>query len=167
VAGTVQESKFGSTVRDGNGNVLGGIRDGNRLPTVPEFQIAVTADYLLPLTDDMGLNLIANYQHVGNRYTQPSDQENNPRAVVSGLAFNGATGTGVTTVNLLLPSYDLINLSAGLTFKSLDADIVAYVNNLTDDHVLLSFDRERGGRARLGFNTGQPRSYGLTLRKRF
>ena len=31
----------------------------------------------------------------------------------------------------------------------------------------LSFDRERGGRARLGFNVGQPRTIGLTLRKAF
>jgi hypothetical protein len=34
-------------------------------------------------------------------------------------------------------------------------------------NALLSFDRERGGRARLGFNIGQPRQIGITLRKRF
>jgi iron complex outermembrane receptor protein len=41
------------------------------------------------------------------------------------------------------------------------------VNNVTDENVNLSFDRERGGRARLGFHTNEPRTVGLTLRARF
>jgi hypothetical protein len=44
---------------------------------------------------------------------------------------------------------------------------MVYVTNLFDENALLSFDRERGGRARLGFNVGQPRTIGITLRKRF
>ena len=43
----------------------------------------------------------------------------------------------------------------------------AYVNNLFDETPLLSFDRERGGRARLGYNVGQPRTFGMTVRKEF
>ena len=39
-----------------------------------------------------------------------------------------------------------------------------YANNLFDENAKLSFDRERGGRARLGFNIGQPRTIGLTVR---
>ena len=46
-------------------------------------------------------------------------------------------------------------------------DVILYVNNLFDENALLSFDRERGGRARLGFSIGQPRTYGLTVRKSF
>ena len=45
--------------------------------------------------------------------------------------------------------------------------MMVYVSNLFDENALLSFDRERGGRARLGFNVGQPRVIGITLRKRF
>jgi iron complex outermembrane recepter protein len=45
--------------------------------------------------------------------------------------------------------------------------IVAYVSNLFDENPLLSFDRERGGRARLGFNVGQPRTFGVTVRQHF
>jgi iron complex outermembrane receptor protein len=41
------------------------------------------------------------------------------------------------------------------------------VSNLFDEDPLLSFDRERGGRARLGFNVGQPRIIGRTARQRF
>jgi iron complex outermembrane receptor protein len=46
-------------------------------------------------------------------------------------------------------------------------EIVAYANNLFDENAKLSFDRERGGRARLGYNIGTPRTIGLTLRKAF
>ena len=46
-------------------------------------------------------------------------------------------------------------------------EVMAYVNNLFDENPILSFDRERGGRARLGFNIGQPRTYGITARQKF
>ena len=69
-------------------------------------------------------------------------------------------------VDLKLPSYDYVNLSAGIDWDN-GLGVMIYVNNLFDDNALLSFDRERGGRARLGFNIGQPRIIGVTVRKRF
>jgi iron complex outermembrane receptor protein len=72
----------------------------------------------------------------------------------------------ITTIDLKLPSYNLVNLSAGVTWDS-GLEVVAYVNNLFDENALLSFDRERGGRARLGYNIGTPRTIGLTARYRF
>ena len=166
VAGSILDSKFDSTVKDGTGAVLGGIRDGNRLPTVPKFQIATTATYGQRFSSNADWYVSASYQHVGTRFTQPSDQENNPRTFVSGLPFNGATGTGATILNLKLPSYDLVDVSAGLKFNS-GTEFVLYAKNLFDETPLLSFDRERGGRARLGFNVGQPRNIGLTVRHAF
>jgi iron complex outermembrane receptor protein len=38
------------------------------------------------------------------------------------------------------------------------------VNNVTDERALLSFDQERGTRARIGFLTNQPRSFGISTR---
>jgi iron complex outermembrane receptor protein len=166
VAGSILDSKFDSTVKDGTGAVLGGIRDGNRLPTVPKFQIATTATYGQRFSSNADWYVSASYQHVGTRFTQPSDQENNPRTFVSNLPFNGATGTGATVLNLKLPSYDLVDVSAGLKFNS-GTEFVFYAKNLFDETPLLSFDRERGGRARLGFNVGQPRNIGLTVRQAF
>ena len=166
VAGSILDSKFDSTVKDGTGAVLGGIRDGNRLPTVPKFQIATTATYGQRFSSNADWYVSASYQHVGTRFTQPSDQENNPRTFVSNLPFNGATGTGATVLNLKLPSYDLVDVSAGLKFNS-GTEFVLYAKNLFDETPLLSFDRERGGRARLGFNVGQPRNIGLTVRQAF
>ncbi|TFI59059.1 TonB-dependent receptor [Sphingomonas parva] len=166
IAGSVLEAQFDSTVTSGGG-VVGGIREDNRLPSVPKFQIAASATYSTPIdTSGTRATFSASVQHVGNRYTQPSDQENNPRTFVSGLPFGGATGNEGTVINLQLPSYELVNLSAGLEWGS-GLEVIAYVNNLFDENALLSFDRERGGRARLGFNIGQPRTYGVTLRQRF
>ena len=166
VSGSVLEAQFDSTVKDGSGAVIGGIRDGNRLPSVPRFQISFNATYTRSLTATMDGYITASVQHVGNRYTQASDQENNPRTFVSGLPFGGAPGTNATILNLQLPSYDLVNLSAGLQMPD-GLDVIVYANNLFDENALLSFDRERGGRARLGYTIGQPRTIGVTVRKAF
>ncbi len=165
-AGSLIEAEFDSTVRDGNGNVLGGIREGNRLPTVPEFQLAATATYTVPLSSSTDGFLSATYQYVGTRFTQPGDQEGTPRTFVSGLPFGGATGLDGTTVDLRLPAYNLVNLSAGVTMQS-GLGITVYATNVFDENPLLSFDRERGGRARLGYNIGAPRTIGVTVRQSF
>ena len=166
ISGSVLEAEFDSTVRDGTGAVIGGIREGNRLPSVPKFQISLNATYTRRVNDTMDGFITASFQHVGSRYTQASDQENNPRSFVSGLAFGGATGTRASVVDLELPSYEIFNLSAGVEMDN-GVDIVAYVNNVFDENPLLSFDRERGGRARLGFSVGQPRTVGVTVRRAF
>ena len=165
VAGSVISAEFDSTLPEPFASATG-IREGNRLPSVPKFQIAATATYGQRFSDTAEWYVSASAQHVGNRYTQPADQENNPRSFVSGLPFNGATGTGVTTINLKLPSYNLVNLSAGLEFEN-GLDVSLYANNIFDENPRLSFDRERGGRARLGFNVGQPRTIGITVRQAF
>jgi iron complex outermembrane receptor protein len=69
-------------------------------------------------------------------------------------------------LDLQLPSYELVNLSAGLNMRD-GLDVIVYANNLFDENALLSFDRERGGRARLGYTVGQPRTIGVTVRKAF
>ncbi|MEA1014102.1 TonB-dependent receptor [Sphingosinicella sp. LY1275] len=168
LAGSWVEAEFDSTVTTGTGAVVGGIREGNRLPTVPKFQIAASAFYTVPL-DDGGTNSVfgVTFQHVGSRYTQPSDQEPGAGTFVHNLAPFGGLPPGATTlIDLKLPSYELVNLSAGIEWDN-GLSLTAYVNNLFDENPLLSFDRERGGRARLGFNVGQPRTYGITGRFRF
>jgi iron complex outermembrane receptor protein len=166
ISGSVLEAEFDSTVVDGTGAVIGGIREGNRLPSVPKFQISLNATYTRPINDRMDGFVTASFQHVGSRFTQASDQENNPRSFVSGLPFGGATGAEATVLDLELPSYKVVNLSAGVQMDN-GVDIVAYINNAFDENPLMSFDRERGGRARLGFTVGQPRTVGVTMRRAF
>jgi iron complex outermembrane recepter protein len=166
LSGTLIDSEFDSTVVDGTGAVLQGIRKGNRLPSVPEFTLAASATYNVDISDTTKGFIGATFQHIGNRYTQPSDQENNPRTFTSRLAFGGATGTAGTTVNLRLPAYEILNFNAGVEMDN-GWSALLYVNNALDENALLAFDRERGGRARLGYHVSNPRTIGLTVGKKF
>jgi len=167
LSGSMLEAEFDSTVVDSEGTVLGGVEDGNRLASVPEFQVSASATYTFPVdafgSDEMYVSAVL--QHVGDRFTQPSDQVEGAGNFVSGLPFGGATGNEVTAVDLELDAYEQLNLSAGIIWSTFEA--VVYVNNVTDENAQLSFDRERGGRARLAFRNNQPRTVGITLRKFF
>ena len=165
LSGSLIEAEFDSTL-PGALTVATGIRDGNRLPSVPKFQLTASGSYEWPIGDRANMYVAASFQHVGTRYTQPADQENNPRTFVHGLPFGGAPANASTTVDLQLPDYQLVNLSAGVDFDN-GLSLIAYVNNVFDENALLSFDRERGGRARLGYSVGQPRTFGITARKTF
>jgi outer membrane receptor protein involved in Fe transport len=166
VAANFVEAEFDSTVTTGAGVVVGGIRKGNRLPSVPEFTLAATGTYSFALSDATEAFVSATFQHIGSRFTQPSDQEDNPRRFVSNLPFGGASGADATVLDLELPAYQLLNLSAGLRFAN-GFDLTAYITNVTNENAKLAFDRERGGRARLGFHVSNPRVIGLTARKSF
>lgn len=168
LAGSYVEAEFDSTVRDGNGNVIGGIEDGNRLATVPETQFSASGAYRFPLEFDGSPAegfVTASVQHVGSRYTQPGDQVPGAGEFAHGLPFGGMTGDEVTTLDLELPSYEIAYLSAGIDFG--EYVVTLFVDNVFDENALLSFDRERGGRARLGFRTNQPRTIGINLRANF
>jgi iron complex outermembrane recepter protein len=165
LSGSLIEAEFDTTL-PGVLATATGIRDGNRLPSVPKFQLSASGSYEWPIGDRANMYVAASFQHVGTRYTQPADQENNPRTFVHGLPFGGAPAGASTTVDLQLPDYQLVNLSAGVDFEG-GLSLIAYVNNLFDENALLSFDRERGGRARLGYTVGQPRTFGITARKTF
>ncbi|GGJ55410.1 TonB-dependent receptor [Sphingopyxis bauzanensis] len=165
LSGSLIEAEFDSTL-PGVLAATTGIREGNRLPSVPKFQLSASGSYEWPIGDTANMYVAASVQHVGTRFTQPADQENNPRTFVHGLPFGGAPAGSSTTVDLQLPDYQLVNLSAGVDFDN-GLSLIAYVNNLFDENALLSFDRERGGRARLGYTVGQPRTFGITARKTF
>lgn len=164
-SGSLIEAEFDTTL-PGALTAATGIREGNRLPSVPKFQFSASGSYEWAMGDGADAYVSASFTHVGSRYTQPADQENNPRTFVHGLPFGGAPAGASTTVDLELPSFQLLNLSAGVDFDR-GLSVVAYVNNVFDENALLSFDRERGGRARLGYSVGQPRTFGLTVRQSF
>nr|WP_233245718.1 TonB-dependent receptor [Marinicauda salina] len=167
-AGSVVEAEFDSTVRAGDGSILGGVEEGNRLASVPETQFSASAIYTFPApwagATAEGF-VTAAVQHIGSRYTQPGDQVPGAGDFVSGLPFGGATGTEVTSLDLELDPYEVAYLSAGLDYG--DLQITVFVDNVFDENANLSFDRERGGRARLAFRTNQPRTFGITIRKQY
>jgi iron complex outermembrane receptor protein len=168
-AASVLEAKFDSTVRDGTGAIIGGIEDGNRLPSVPELQLSAAGTYRWsPSWVDGDAFVSGSVQHIGDRYTQPSDQlATQGLPATTGLALGALTGleSPRDLVDLNLDAYTTLNISTGLEFDTWS--VTAYINNVTDEDAELSFDRERGGRARLGFHVNQPRTFGITVRKSF
>jgi iron complex outermembrane receptor protein len=170
LAGSLLDSKFDSTVIGGTPPaVIGGIRKGNRLPTVPKYTVAATATYGTRFSSNAEWYVNGSVQRIGSRFTQPSDQE--PPALPINLTFfdpvTGLSGVVPTTFGTFrLPAYTLVNASLGMKWDS-GLEIVGYVNNIFDKDPKLSLDRERGLRARIGYNIGQPRTIGLTIRQSF
>lgn len=168
VAGTVLEAEFDTTVVDGTGAILAGIESGNRLASTPEVMLSASMAYTFDASW-AGSNaegfFTASYQHVGSQFTQPSDQIAGAGQFLSGLPFGGANGTEGTWVDLELDPYGLAFISTGVDWG--DTQLTFFIDNLLDENANLSFDRERGGRARLAFRTNQPRTMGFTLRKQY
>ena len=161
-------STLTSTDTAGNTSVVAGIESGNRLPTVPEFQVATAATVRYPSPSGWVGYVTGVYQHVGDRYTQIGDQAAG-FGTVNLLTFKGTIGGPLTqstfTFNPKLPPYDIVNLRVGVLIKNWDTAF--YINNATDETALLALDQERGTRARVGFLTNQPRTFGVSTRVNF
>lgn len=162
-------STVNSTSSSGAVSVVSGIREGNRLPSVPQFQASASATYRWHLSGGSLVYLTGSFQHVGSRFTQVGDEEPG-FGTVSLLSFGGNTiGRPLTastfTFDPELPAYSLVNLRLGVLKGKWE--VAAYANNLTDERALLALDRERGLRARVGFLTNQPRTFGITTRVNF
>jgi iron complex outermembrane receptor protein len=166
-AGSYVEAEFDSTIRTADGSaVVEGIEKGNRIPSVPDWQLSGSATYTLPgLLSSKESYISGSWQFVGDSITQSGDQVSGREVFPHNLAYAGIPADQTTEVDLLLDSYHLLNLSAGLVYDNIE--FTAYVKNLTDENVELSFDRERGGRARLAYRVGQPRTFGVVTRMRF
>ncbi|HET9335350.1 MAG TPA: TonB-dependent receptor, partial [Sphingomicrobium sp.] len=63
VNGSFQSAKFDSTVTTPAGDIIAGMEDGNRLPTVPKYQIAAVATYGQPLNDHIDWSITGSVQH--------------------------------------------------------------------------------------------------------
>jgi iron complex outermembrane receptor protein len=164
----VHDSKLKSTVTstapDGTVSIVSGIEDGNRLPAVAKFQASASATYRWDISGGKIGYLTGSYQHVGDRITQVGDEDLGSLSLVSfGAGTIGAPLTQSTfTFNPVLPAYDVVNARIGLLVGKWD--VALYGNNLTDERALLALDRERGLRARVGYLTNQPRTFGISIR---
>jgi iron complex outermembrane receptor protein len=144
--------------------VVSGIQSGERLPSVPQFQSSLALTYQQPVTQGFNGYATATYNHVGSRFTQVGDN------LLGTLDLNsfaphtigGPLTQSTFTYNPELPAYDIVNLRFGVRHDNWDAAF--YVNNLTDERALLALDRERGTRARIGYLTNQPRTFGISTR---
>ncbi len=160
-------STLTSTDASGNVSVVSGIEEGRRLPTVPRFQLASAATYQWEVKPGALAYVTGTYQHIGSRFTQVGDED---LGTLNLLSFGANTIGGPLTASTFtydpkLPSYDLVNLRIGV--RRGKWDVSAFLNNLFDERALLSFDQERGTRARIAYMTNQPRSFGLSTRLDF
>jgi iron complex outermembrane receptor protein len=162
-------STLTSTNAEGQTSVVAAIEEGNRLPTVPEFQMAAAATFRWNMAQGRLGYLTGAYQHVGSRFTQIGDQD--PAfGTVSLTSFAPNNIGGPFTTNTFefepeLPAYDILNLRVGALINNFD--VALFVNNVTDERALLAIDQERGSRARVSYLTNQPRTIGVSTRFNF
>ncbi|HEY2809654.1 MAG TPA: TonB-dependent receptor [Steroidobacteraceae bacterium] len=171
VSGTVIDAKLTSSVTstlpDGTTVVVGGLADGNRLPTAPKTQAAAYIGYTMPMSTDRDLFANLTFQYVGSSFSQFENEEpgfgqiggtGDPNAARL-IPFGGPLSVSQINFNAELPSYTLTNFRIGVRTAHWQA--AAYVNNLTDTNTTLALDYERGRSARVGYLTNQPRTFGI------
>ena len=118
-----------------------GIRKGNRLPSVPKFQIAAAATYGSRF--ERQCRLVRQCQRPACRQPLHAAGRSGASTLVfvdgtNGLLwFDPVTGAFDSESDdrrfVKLPSYNLVNLSAGIEWDS-GLELVAYVNNLFDEN---------------------------------
>jgi iron complex outermembrane receptor protein len=170
-SGTFTDSELRSTLTstDASGavTIVSGIEKGRRLPTVPEIQLAAAATYQWEVMPAAMAYVTGIYRHIGSRFTQVGDEDLGTLNLLSfGANTIGAPLTATTfTYDPELPAYDILNLRVGL--KRNQWDVSAYIKNVTNERALLALDQERGTRARIGYLTNQPRTFGISTRLAF
>jgi iron complex outermembrane receptor protein len=160
------DSTLTSTDPLGNVSIVAGIEKGNRLPTVPEFQLAAAGNYQWLMQNNWLGYVTATFQHVGSRFTQIGDQADG-FGTVDLLSFEPNTIGGPLTqdtfrFNPEMPAYNLLNLRVGVSDEKWD--VAFFINNVTDEEARLALDQERGTRARVGYLVNQPRAIGVSAR---
>jgi iron complex outermembrane receptor protein len=171
---TYVNAKMTETKRDENGAVIAGIRDGNRMPTSPDLQVVGSAGYSWSMGSALDSNLRFTIQSVTTSFTQLADQEPNFGLIMRDPSSNpgaaqlidfGNMNVDQISFDAELPSYAIGNLRWGVSTEKWEASV--YVNNIGDTNARLSIDRERGRRARVGYLTNPPRTYGMNFRFNF
>lgn len=168
ISASHSDAKLTSSVTNASGQIVSGMRDGARMPTVPDNQASAAATYRWSLASGMAMYATGVYQHVGERFTQFGDED---LTGVQSLTTFGPNNMGgpftqpTVTFSPELPAYDIINLRIGILRGRVDAAL--FVNNVTNETAYLSLDRERGFRARIGYQTNQPRTIGISTRMTF
>jgi len=164
IAGSYTDAELDSDLRSSSGAILGGVEDGNELPTAADYTIALAGTYFFEFVEGWESYVSASMHSVGARYTQISDQT--PGAGTVPLFQNVGGGTQANfNFDAELTNYQTANLRLG--GRTANWDIALFVNNVTDELARQSLDRERGGRARVGYRVNQPRTAGLTARYDF
>jgi iron complex outermembrane recepter protein len=161
------------SITGGTTSVVGGLAEGNQLPTSAKFQGVASIGFTQPLGASRDLFVNFTVQHVGSSFSQFENETPNFGLIAAGgpagsarLIRYGAPPVGTSiSFDTELPSYELGNLRVGL--KQERFEVAAFANNLWDEQARLALDYERGRSARVGFLTNPPRTYGVSARWEF
>ena len=170
VSGSFTDPELRSTLTSTTSSgvsVVPGIEEGRRLPTVPRIQLAAAATYQWQVRQGSLAYLTGTLQHIGSRFTQVGDED---LGTLNLLSFGASTIGAPLTASTFrydpeLPAYTIVNLRAGLRRNAWD--VSAYINNIGDERAFTALDQERGTRARIGYLTNQPRTFGIATRFNF
>ena len=163
-----------STSATGVVSTLGGLADGNRLPTAPQVQAVGSVGYTLPLQNQRDFFSVFTVQYVGSSFSQFENEEPGFGQIGGGagdpnaarlITYGGVPGNTVISFDARLPAYSLGNLRAGVRTSRWEAAV--YLNNLWDTNAHLALDYERGRSARVGYLTNQPRTIGVGAQYKF
>ncbi|TLY95660.1 MAG: TonB-dependent receptor [Gammaproteobacteria bacterium] len=147
--------------------VVGGLADGNRLPTAPKTQAVGSVGYTVPVKSGTDVFANATVQYVGSSFSQFENEQTgwgqiggsgDPNAARL-ITYGGPLTVSVINFNPELPSYTLANFRLGL--KTNRWQLAAYITNISDKNARLALDYERGRSARVGYLTNQPRTIGV------
>ena len=165
-------SSVTSTDNTGKTVVVGGLQDGNQLPTAPKLQLKGDLEYTHPLPSGRDLFGIFTILYQGSSYSQFEQQQagfgqictpgNCSGAAARLIPFGGVPLGTIITFNPQLPSYWLGNLRVGL--RGDRWEVAGFVDNLWDKTALTELDYERGRSARVSYLTNMPRLVGLDVR---
>jgi iron complex outermembrane receptor protein len=168
-------SSVTSTDASGNTVVVGGLADGNRLPTAPRLQAIASIGYTKPLQTGRDLFGVFTLQYVGSSFSQFENEAPNFGLICGGagcpagsarlIPFGGPYTTNQIAFNPELPSYSLGNIRVGL--RTDRWEVAGFVNNIWDENARLALDYERGRSARVAYLTNMSRLFGVTGRYNF
>lgn len=170
----LQSSVVSTPVGGGAATTIGGLADGNRLPTSPQVQAVGSVGYTLPLPEQRDFFSVFTVQYVGSSYSQFENEEPG-FGQIGGKAsdanaarlipYGGVPPGTVVTFDSRLPAYSIGNLRAGVRTEKWE--IAGYINNAWDKNAHLALDYERGRSARLAYLTNQPRTFGIAVQTKF
>ncbi len=165
------------TTKDPAGNtvIVGGLKEGNRLPTAPKFQAVGSIGYTRPLETGRDLFGVFTLQYVGSSFSQFENEAPNFGLICGGagcppgsarlIQFGGPYTVNRIAFNPQLPSYSLGNIRVGL--RSDRWEVAGFINNIWDEKARLAIDYERGRSARVSYLTNVARLFGVTARYSF
>ena len=176
VNATLQSSVVSTTTTGGvtTSNVVGGLANGNRLPTAPQFQAVGSIGLTLPLQSQLDFFSVFTVQYVGTSYSQFENEAPGFGQIGGGgsdpnaarlIGYGGVPANTVISFDSRLPAYTLGNLRAGV--RTDRWELAGYLNNLWDTNAHLALDYERGRSARVGYLTNQPRTIGVAVNYKF